>query len=99
MKINKWWARGFTIAYIVFMSLFSLDAESFLGWIMHMIPSFVLIGVLIISWKKQLIGTVAFGVLGIIFTIFFKAYKEIISFLILIVPLFMVSALFYFSKD
>jgi hypothetical protein len=99
MKINKWWARGACITYITFISIFALDAENFLGWIMHMIPSFVLIAILSIAWTKQLIGTIAFGIMGIVFAIFFKSYQEIITFLLVPFPLFIVSALFYFSID
>jgi hypothetical protein len=79
--------------------LFALDAESFLGWIMHMIPSFVLIGILAIAWRKQLIGTIAFGIMGIVFAIFFKSYQEIITFLLVPFPLFIIATLFYLSID
>lgn len=99
MKLNKWWARGLVIAYILFISIFALDSESFLGWIMHMIPSFILIITLIFSWKKPLIGSIAFGILGIIFAFFFKAYKEIFTLFLVVLPLFIISALFYFSND
>jgi len=35
------------------------------GFLMHLIPSFVLLSILIISWKRELIGGIIFMIIGI----------------------------------
>jgi len=58
---------------IAFVSLFALDAfspdlsfwQQIKAFIMHLIPSFILLAVLILAWKKELIGGILFMVIGI----------------------------------
>lgn len=69
-----WTPRILCILAILFISIFALDAfdselpvtEQLLNFLMHMIPSFVLIGILILSWKWELIGGVIFVLIGLI---------------------------------
>jgi len=73
-----WAPRVLTIIAILFISLFSLDSfqagmplkDQILGWLMHMIPSFVLIIVLIIAWKWENIGGIIFLSVGLAFSPF-----------------------------
>jgi hypothetical protein len=67
MKIIYWLPRILSIAFVLFLSLFSLDVFSeYGGWnvvlplLIHLVPSFVLLGVIIISWKHDLVGAIAF---------------------------------------
>jgi len=65
--------RIICIAAILFVSLFALDAfdpkltlwQQIVAFIMHLIPSFILIILLFIAWKRELIGGVIFTVIGI----------------------------------
>jgi len=74
---------------ILFFSLFALDVftepynniEMFIAFIMHMIPSFVLVLITIFSWHREPIGGVIFLTIAIGFTLFFNTYKNIITFL------------------
>jgi hypothetical protein len=77
-KVNKfllWLPRILSIAFIAFLSLFSLDVfepglkwwEILLGLFMHNIPVFVLIVVLIIAWKHEIVGAIAFGLAGLLY--------------------------------
>jgi len=71
-----WAPRVLTILAILFVSMFSLDAfqagipfkQQILDWLMHMIPSFLLIIVLLIAWKWENIGGIIFLSLGLAFT-------------------------------
>jgi hypothetical protein len=83
------------------MSMFALDVfveysfpEVFVALFMHLIPSFVLTGLLCLAWKKELYGGIAFIVLSLVFTIFFNTYREIISFLLISLPVLIVGILF-----
>ncbi|MEI6886003.1 MAG: hypothetical protein WCO02_16030 [Bacteroidota bacterium] len=73
-----WAPRVLGILAILFVSMFSLDVfqagmplkDIILGWLMHMIPSFVLIIVLIIAWKWEKIGGIIFLSIGLAFSPF-----------------------------
>jgi len=62
-----------SIAFIIFISLFALDVfeqeKWFLALVMHLIPSFVLIIMTVISWKKEFLGGILWLILGIFFMI------------------------------
>jgi len=72
-KILHWAPRILCILAILFVSIFALDAfghgkslgEQLLDFLMHMIPSFVLLLVLIIAWKRQLLGGMLFMLIGV----------------------------------
>ncbi|KAA3639764.1 MAG: hypothetical protein DWQ02_03120 [Bacteroidetes bacterium] len=76
IKIFHWLPRVLAILAIGFISLFALDAfnpelplgKQFLDFLMHMIPSFVLILVLLLAWKKEVIGGIIFIIIGLAFT-------------------------------
>ena len=71
-----WAPRVLTILAIIFISLFSLDSfqggaplkDQILAWLMHMIPSFILIIVLLIAWKWENIGGIIFLSIGLAFS-------------------------------
>jgi hypothetical protein len=70
--ILLWSARILTILYILFISLFALDIFSMglTGWdvavglFMHLLPSIMFILALIIAWRSELVGGIAFLLLG-----------------------------------
>jgi hypothetical protein len=78
IKIAHWLPRILCILAILFIGMFSLDAfdpkltlgQQLLGFLMHNIPTLILIAVLIISWKWEFIGGIIFLAIGIIFTPF-----------------------------
>lgn len=69
----RWAARILGILAIAFISLFALDAfaegvglgQKIVAFLLQMIPSFVLIIVLIIAWKRELIGGILMTLLGL----------------------------------
>jgi hypothetical protein len=79
-KINKyiyWTPRILSIIFICFLALFSLDVISpelsfwqiAVGLFMHNIPVFILLAFLIISWKREIVGGVAFISAGILYIV------------------------------
>lgn len=100
-----WIPRIFAVLFIFFISLFALDvfgngqnlSKILLGLAIHLIPSIVLIVLLVISWRCEKIGGALFFIAGVIFTIFFNTYKEIVTFLLISGPLFLIGILFWFS--
>lgn len=66
-KIIYWSPRILSLAFVLFLSLFALDVfseysgwESVLAFLIHLLPSLVLLGITIIAWKHDLAGTIAF---------------------------------------
>jgi hypothetical protein len=103
-KIIHWAPRIAAILIIIFVTLFSFDVfggdasllEQLGGFIMHNIPSIVLIVLLIFSWKRPVVGFVAFLAAAVLFVIFFVRSIFALSNLVLFVlPLLLVAFLFY----
>jgi len=73
-----WFPRILCILAILFISVFALDAfqpeltfwQQIQGFIMHLIPSFVLLLFLLIAWKWELIGGVIFVLIGLVLSPF-----------------------------
>jgi hypothetical protein len=73
VKIFHWLPRVICIVAILFISLFAADAydpklaffQQVLAFIMHLIPSFILVIFLVVAWKWELAGGILFGIIGL----------------------------------
>lgn len=71
-QLIQWSARILAILLILFLMMFSLDVfEEGLVWtqivlalLIHNVPAFILIGIVLVSWKYPLVGAVAFPLAG-----------------------------------
>ncbi|MCE4564949.1 hypothetical protein INQ51_11570 [Maribellus sp. CM-23] len=78
IKILHWTPRILCILAILFISLFALDSfgpgrtiwQQISAFLMHMIPSFVLLALLIVAWKWELVGGILFTLIGLGFSPF-----------------------------
>ncbi|MFO7815222.1 MAG: hypothetical protein R6V14_05755 [Halanaerobiales bacterium] len=95
MKRYLWIPRVLSIIFIIILSLFALDVFSMEtsifqqigGFLIQLTPPVILLIILIFFWKKPLYSGLSYILLGIIFALFFNAYSNIYSLLILsIVP-------------
>jgi len=66
-QILRYAPRVLSLLYVLFLSLFALDVFSeYSGWavilplLIHLIPSFILLIILVVAWKYELVGAVAF---------------------------------------
>lgn len=74
-KLLYWTPRILSILFICFLSLFSLDVyepgmsvgDVALGLFMHNIPSLIMIALLIIAWRRDLVGAVSFIGAGLLY--------------------------------
>lgn len=77
-KVIRWLPRILAILFILFMSVFALDVFGeprwYLALFMHLIPSFVLIFLTIIAWKRRRIGGILFLLAGCVMTFFFHSF-------------------------
>ena len=78
-KINRfvyWTPRILSILFILFLAIFSLDIfemklgfwGTIIGLFMHNIPSLILLIVLIISWKREIVGGIVFILAGLLYS-------------------------------
>ena len=78
LQILNWSPRILCIMAILFISLFALDSfdprltlmQQIGEFLIHLIPSFVLLACLIVAWKWELIGGIIFTMIGIGFSPF-----------------------------
>lgn len=77
-KINNffyWTPRILAILFTGFLFLMSLDVFSpestwwqiAVGLFMHNIPAFIMLAVVIISWKREIVGGIAFILFGLVY--------------------------------
>ncbi len=114
-KILQWTPRILCILGILFVSLFALDSfspdrtffQNIGAFLMHLIPSFVLLTVLLVAWKWGNVGGIILIIVGIVFSIFvfninynqrhFTLWQSIINVSILCLPFILSGALFIIS--
>jgi len=73
IKLIHWLPRIICILAILFVSMFALDAfapgltiwQQLGAFVMHLIPSFVLLAVLLVAWKWEFIGGTIFTLIGL----------------------------------
>jgi hypothetical protein len=88
-KVIQWSPRVICILAILFVSIFAFDVfsptltvwQQILALLMQLIPSFILLGILIVAWKWEKIGGIILTILGIIFSVgvFMINYKRLHS--------------------
>jgi prolipoprotein diacylglyceryltransferase len=77
VKLLHWIPRILVILAILFVSMFALDSfssertlwQNAGAFLMHLVPSFVLTGILIVAWKWEKIGGIILTVVGIVLSI------------------------------
>lgn len=103
-KTLYWAPRIATIIIIMFLSLFSFDVfeteapllEILVGFIIHNIPSIVLTVLLLVAWKRPVIGFVGFLAATVAAVVFFVHQRGMLASLIMLVsPILVIAFLFY----
>jgi hypothetical protein len=104
-KTLFWTPRILTILFILFLAIFALDSfegdqnmiKKLGGFFIHLIPNFVLILVLVVAWKHEWVGTLAFTLVGIAYIIMFWGRFPVATYLIVSGPLFIIAILFWLN--
>jgi hypothetical protein len=97
-------ARVLMVAFILFLTMFSLDVfsmegtllEKLGGFVMHSIPSFVLVAVLLVSWRSPLLSSLLAVGIAAAYTVV-TWIRGVAQFATLILPLVAVGVLFVAS--
>ena len=101
LKIIYWTARILGILFILFISVFALDAfeegvpflQSLVGFLIHLVPTFILIAVLLLAHKKGRIGGILFNALGL-FYIFMARGEHWLAYVMITGPAILTGVLF-----
>ncbi len=106
-NLSYWLPRVLAILFIIFVSLFSFDVfqegygfwQAILGFLIHLIPSYILTAALLIAWRWEKIGGLIFLVLGFWYLLMTHGKPtQMLSMLIIGGPPFLIGILFLFSK-
>ena len=101
-RVVRWIARIAGIALAVWLGVFSLDSKSVAEFLVHNIPSVVVLAAVVVGWRWPGWGAVVFAVLGAAITwlLFHRHYQDPLNLLVLntllfiIAPFVLVAAMF-----
>ena len=116
IKVFHWLPRIICLLAILFVSLFAADAfapeltiwQQLGAFIIHLIPSFVLLAFLIVAWKWEYVGGLIFLIIGVVLSpiVFMHNYNMNHSvwmslgiILIITIPFVIVGVLFMVSHS
>ena len=104
-RVLFWTPRVLCILFAVFLSIFSLDVfeeglgfwETILALLVHLVPVYVVIIVLVIAWRREWVGAILFTVLAVSYVVAawgrfnWSAYASISGPLVLLGVLFLLN--------
>ena len=76
-KFLYWLPRILGILFALFISIFALDAfsegipfpEAIAGFLIHLIPTYIMIAILLIAWKWGVVGGILFILAGVFYMV------------------------------
>lgn len=97
-----WTPRILCILFAVLVSLFALDVfnndyevgKTVLTFSIHLIPTFIILLILILSWRWEWIGGISFIALGIYYIYSSLERFQLSAYLLVSGPLFLIGVLF-----
>lgn len=103
-KIIHWAPRIASLLIIFFVGLFSLDVfgtgapplEVLAGFLIHNLPSIVMLVLLIFAWKRPVVGFIAFLIVAAAFAVLFvRDIYALPNLLLFVLPILLIASLFY----
>jgi hypothetical protein len=74
--VLQWSPRIAGIGVALFLAMFALDVftgrpwlETLLALVIHLVPTFLVLGVVALAWRWPLVGAVAFPVLALVYAV------------------------------
>lgn len=98
-----WTPRVLSILFACFISLFALDVfvegrpwtETLVALLIHLIPTYLLILILVFAWRRPWVGSAAYTALAAAYAV--TAWRHPTWILVIAVPLLVIAALFWLS--
>lgn len=93
------------ILFAAFLSIFALDVfegsrsagELAAALALHLVPSFVVLALVALAWKRELVGVVGFALLAAAYVVMFRGRFPILTYVVISGPLLLISLLFLAS--
>jgi hypothetical protein len=104
-KIIFWLPRLLTLFFAIFISLFALDVfseessfwQAVVGFIIHLIPTFVILLILYLAWRREWVGSIFFALLGILYIVMSRLKMDILAYIFISGSLFIIAFLFLWA--
>ena len=104
-KTIYWVPRILGILFAVFISLFALDVfgqgyslwEIVVALVMHLVPTYIVVLLLLLSWRQEFIGGVNFVALSALYLLLFRN-QHFLTYLLISGPAFLIGALFIWNS-
>ena len=77
-----------------FITIFAFDSLSFLEFIIHLIPTIILVGILLVAWKKPLIGGPIYILIGAYYFFMTRFKAHYLTYILLVGPILITGVLF-----
>jgi hypothetical protein len=103
-KIIHWAPRIAALLIIFFIGLFSLDVfetgapplDVLFGFLLHNIPSILMLVLLIVAWKRPVVGFAAFLIAAAAFAVLFvRDFYALPNLFLFVLPILLTAGLFY----
>lgn len=102
-RLLFWLPRVFCILFAVFAGLFALDVfgqgygflDTVLALLIHLVPTWIVLVALIISWRWEWVGGVTFIALGVLYLVMFRGRVIWAAYLAIAGLLFLLGVLFF----
>jgi len=93
--------RALGIAFALFLSLFALDVfetpagfvDTAIALLIHLVPTFVLLATVAVAWRREWIGALVFGALGVAYVAFVRGFP-IATYVVIAGPALATAALY-----
>jgi hypothetical protein len=98
-----WIPRVLGIVFALFIGLFAFDAfnesipfwQAFKGFLIHLLPVYLIVVLLVLAWKWEWIGALGAGALGIAYIILTRGREHWSTYVIIGAPLLIIGVLFF----
>ena len=97
-----WLPRILGILFAIFLSLFAFDIfnegygvkETILALLIHLIPVFTVIAVLVLAWRRESIGALLFPALALVYPVLSQGRQHWSAYLVISGPLVVLGVLY-----
>jgi hypothetical protein len=101
-RVLFWTPRILCILFAIFLSLFSFDVfgeglgfwETILALLIHLVPVYIVVIILVISWRWEWVGAILFNALAVFYVVWAWERFSWIAYLTISGPLVLVGVLF-----
>lgn len=92
-------SRILIVLFSLFLALFAFDTPFGIGFLIHLLPTIILLATLVLTWKKPTIAGILFVIEGIATIFVFNTYSDWFVFLIISVIPILVGIMFLVAKS